>query len=201
MQRLLEKNINSPSEYEKIYWQRREKGVDEFDRRRWETILKYYKGGKLCDLGALDSQIPMLAKIMSPRAEVWGLDHAKEAIEDMQTRYPNVFWHVGDLYNTRFPQGYFDFTVLGEVLEHLEDPYKAIIEAKRITKKRGMIAISVPLNEAIEPGAVDKFRHLWSYEQKDIEELAAPYTEIKFEILRSTKDRYCFPQLLAWIRK
>ena len=59
-------------------------------------------------------------------SEQWGLDYAKEAIDDMKLRYPHVFWQVGDVYNTKFPNNYFDYAIAGELIEHLEKPEKFI---------------------------------------------------------------------------
>lgn len=205
MERLIPKHqdLNSIKEYNRIYFKRAEKDPDVFDVRRWNLLLKHYKGGRLIDIGCLDSQVPFLAKAIDSTAEIWGLDQAHEAIEDMEIKYPKILWHKGDLYNTKFKEGYFSYVVLGEVLEHLEDPYKAINEALRILRKGGYLAISVPFNEAIEPGAVDKHRHIWSFTQKDIETLVYPH-KVKFKILGSQYlpvYKYHFPNLIAFIKK
>lgn len=203
MERLAVQTIkNGPREYDRIFQARLEKGIDEFDLKRWNLLLKKYFRGKLIDLGCLDSMVPILAKGLHPRSEVWGLDRAELAIEEMQIKYPKVFYHVGDLYNTKFRDGYFDYVVLGEVLEHLDDPPKAVKEALRILKKHGTLAISVPLNESIEPGAKDLDRHIWSFTVQDIRDLVKPY-QAEIEIMGSqTKPyKYNFPNIIAWIRK
>ena len=66
----------------------------------------------------------------------------------------------------------------------------------------GVLAISVPLEEAVEPGAVDGERHIWSYTEADIRDLVAPYaSKVKTKVLRSKlfpKYLYCWPQLVVW---
>ena len=202
MQRLIEQNINTKEEYDRIFKVRAEKDVDEFDQMRWKRLLKYYQKGKLIDLGCLDSLIPQMAKEMHPRSEIWGMDHAAEAVAEMQNKNPSIFYHVGDIHNTKFPKHYFDYVVLGEVLEHMEEPEKVIKEALRILQKKAILAISVPYNEAREPGAVDKDRHLWSFTEEDFVKMAQPY-KCEFEILGSQLNpyKYHFPNLLVWIRK
>src|SRR5437660_299323 len=132
MQRLLNTNTkNDAKEYNRIFRIRKHNGLDEFDLKRWNLLLKYYKGGRILDLGCLDSLVPHLAKKMHPLAEVWGLDQAEEAIAEMQSKYPKILYHIGDLYNTKFHNKYFDYIVMGEVLEHLDDPERALQEALR----------------------------------------------------------------------
>lgn len=205
MQRLATKNINTPSEYNRIFKVRAETGIDPFDLKRWNLLLKWYKGGRIVDLGCLDSMVPVLAKGSHPKSEVWGLDHAKEAIDEMQARYPTILYHAGDIYDTKFINQYFDYVVLGEVLEHLEKPEEAIKEALRILKRNGTLAISVPLNEAIEPGAVDKDRHLWSFTLEDIKKLlGSSVRDIKYKVLGSQYKpvyQYHFPNLIVWCKK
>ena len=204
MQRLPEQNINTAKEYERIFFDRRIKGVDDFDLRRWRTLLKKYKGGKLIDLGTLDSLVPIMAKGMYPQAEIWGLDQAEEAIKQMQEQYRQIYYKVGDVYQTGFKDEEFNYIVMGEVLEHLENPELAILEAMRILKVGGTLAISVPFDEAKEPGAVDKDRHIWSFTKEDFEEILKPFGKLRLEVLRSFQKpvyRYCWPQLLVWVTK
>ena len=88
MDRLLEgKGLNNPAEYDRIYFQREKQGVDAFDQKRWKKLLKFYKGGRLVDLGCLDSLVPVFAKEKHKDAEVWGIDVAEEAIKAMRIKY------------------------------------------------------------------------------------------------------------------
>ncbi len=48
----------------------------------------------------------------------------------------------GDIQNLKFRNNFFDITICSEVLEHVDNPLKAIKELKRVTKKR--LIISVP---------------------------------------------------------
>lgn len=202
MKRLSEKNINTNEEYNRIFFERQEKGVDSQDKRRWKKLLKYYKGGKLIDLGCLDSQIWKYS-----RGLYLGIDIAEEAIIQMQfdtEDKEDVYFEVRDLYDTKFPDNYFDYAVLGEVIEHLEKPEEAIKEAVRILKKGGTLAISTPLEEEKEAGAVDSERHLWSFNVDDLTGWLKPYGEVKSQILGSEYFplyKYHWPSLLAYLKK
>lgn len=206
MERLAENSeANSPAAYNEIFLKRAEKGIDDFDIKRWKALLKHFKGGRLVDLGCLDSMVPVIAKKKFPKAECWGIDLANEAIGHMQALYPEVIFEVGDIYKTTFPDGYFSYAVAGEVLEHLERPADFIKEAFRILKPGGILAISTPMEEAIEPGAVDGDRHLWSYAPADIRELTKEHgIPLGLRVIGSQyfpKYIYHFPNMVIWVEK
>lgn len=197
-------NKNSPQEYDRIFKERAKSEPNWQDVRRWKMLLKYYEGGSLIDLGCLDSDIPKFIKYPNLYT---GVDVVLEALVEMQKKYPHSHYEYSDLYNLppvikNFPHSY---AILGEVLEHLSEPKKAIREVFKTLKPNGILAISVPLEEAKEPGACDKDRHLWSFTKQDIEDLVKPYAKkIKTKVLRSKwfpKYRYCWPQLLLWAYK
>lgn len=180
MKRLIDGlGLNSPQEYNRIFNVRQEKGIDFQDLRRWHTLLKKFKGGRLLDAGCLDSLVPTLALEKYPKASVWGIDTAKEAIQKMQQKYPKVKYKVADVYKTGFKDGVFDYIVAGELIEHLDSPQKFIDEAFRILKPKGILAISTPLNEEIEVGAVDGHRHLWSFSVDSVTKMLKVHGKIK----------------------
>lgn len=193
---------NSPQEYDEIFKDRMNKGIDGFDLRRWRVLIKYFRKGRVLDLGCLDSLVLEMAKMKNLKAECWGIDYAEDAINIMQKMYPDIIYQTGDVYNTKFPSGYFNYVVAGQLLEHIEEPKKCIDEAFRILKKNGILAISVPLEE--KNGEVDKERHLWSFKLDDFKELFKPYEVFDYKILRSKyfpKYKYSFPVLVIFGKK
>lgn len=204
MKRLATENTNTAAVYDEIYGQRKIKGPDWSDLRRWKKLLRFFRGGKILDSGCLDSNIPIIAKAILPKCEAWGIDIAAETIADMQRMYPDIAYLVMDLYHTKFKDDYFDYIVMGEVIEHLEDPVAAIKEAMRILKPKGYLAISTPLDEAKEPGAVDGEHHLWSFTIEDLMALLKPYGGVKTSILGSQHFptyKYAWPVLITWTKK
>lgn len=200
MKKLTEQSeLNSPKEYDRIFkvskpnWQ---------DRRRWKYLMKHYKKGSLLDLGCLFSEIPS----MMDSSMYTGVDLASEAVEEMQKRYPQARYEVGDIYNLPkiikiFPYSYI---VLGEVLEHCEYPWRVVDMAWDMLRPGGTLAISVPLEEAREPGAVDGDRHLWSFTKRDIINMIPPGAEIKTKILGSQyfpTYKYAWKSLILWAKK
>ena len=207
MKRLIEGlGLNSSSEYDNIFAIRALKGVDEHDLKRWKKLIKFYKGGRFIDLGCLDSLCPILIKEQWPREEVWGIDIASEAIAEMQRRNAvlGIYYQVGDVYNTGFPKNYFSYAVAGEILEHLDDPEKFIAETFRILKSGGTLALSTPLGEENEPGAVDGERHVWSWETEDMYRLMGKYGKVTTKMTGSEfypKYVYHWPTLYAYVLK
>lgn len=206
MKRLIENSgLNTAEDYDAIYTVRSEKGfVDTFDYERWKVLLARYKGGSLIDLGCLDSLVPVLAKIMYPEAYVVGVDQSSVAITDMRKKYPEPRFEIRDVYETDYPDEYFDYAVAGEILEHLERPHDFIKESFRILKPGGTLALSTPLEEHKEPGAVDMDRHIWSFSKDDIGEMLSPYGKVKTRVLRSRlfpKYQYRWPVIIAYVKK
>lgn len=194
---------NSSDEYDRIYKERKLKGVNWADKRRWKYMIKYFRGGKLLDIGCLDSNICELAVNQDDFTIAVGIDTTEEAINDLieNRKDPRIRYLVQDLHNH---DGMYDYICMGEVLEHLEDPKKAILKALNMLNKNGILAISVPYNEAIEPGAVDGHRHIWSFTEYDFRDIIDLGYNVNFKILGSRyfpTYRYCFKQLLVYIKK
>lgn len=201
MRRLnIQNQLNSSEAFDKIF---KEKKPNEMDIRRWQELFKYYKGGHFIDLGCLWSYIPLWAKRRYPGFEIWAMDQAEEAIREMAEAEPSINYTVGDVYETLFPNEYFDYAVAGELIEHLERPHDFIKEVFRILKPGGKLALSTPKNE--KKGEVDEHRHLWSFTASDIRDLCRPYMrgakiyEIPSWIERRMK--YHHPYLICIITK
>ena len=206
MKRLLDgPGDNSAAEYDRIFFERATKPADWFDRRRWKTLLKHYKGGSLIDLGCLDSLVPLWARERDPSANIWAIDAAPQAMAVMGKILPDINYAVGDVYKLDFVDNVFDHCIMGEVLEHAQRPGDMIKEALRVLRPSGILAISVPLNEHLEIGAVDKDRHVFSYCLQDFKDLSAGLGEVfDSKVLRSRwfpTYRYSWPTLIVWIKK
>jgi 2-polyprenyl-3-methyl-5-hydroxy-6-metoxy-1,4-benzoquinol methylase len=74
--------------------------------------------------------------------EYKGIDSSGEAIKLGKKHNPNLNIEIGDIYNLKFKSKSFDLIICTEVLEHLEDPGKALAELKRVSRK--YILFSVP---------------------------------------------------------
>lgn len=79
-----------------------------------------------------------------------GIDYSKDAIKIGRKIYPHLSLFEGDVYGLKYKDNSFDLSLCTEVLEHLEDPEKAVSEIKRVTRK--YLVFSVP-NEPFFIGA------------------------------------------------
>ena len=77
-----------------------------------------------------------------------GVDADEELIEKARKKYANdmqrVSFYAGDVEDLQFEDEAFDAFYMGEVLEHLEDPYSALKEAYRVLKPGGYGIITTP---------------------------------------------------------
>ena len=73
---------------------------------------------------------------------VHGFDINPECVAFCKQTYPHQNWQVGDIYKTNYSDHFFDMVMCCEVLEHLQQPQKALEELIRISKK--YLLLSVP---------------------------------------------------------
>jgi len=74
--------------------------------------------------------------------KIEGVEQSKEAIALGKKLFPKAKIKLGDIYNLPYKTNSFDLVVSTEVLEHMEDPQKALLEIIRVSKK--YIILSVP---------------------------------------------------------
>jgi 2-polyprenyl-3-methyl-5-hydroxy-6-metoxy-1,4-benzoquinol methylase len=77
-----------------------------------------------------------------PSAEVSGIDYLNENISICRNQNLNV--KQGNVYDLDIQDNSFDAVIFMEVIEHLEDPQKAIAEIHRILKPNGSLIIGFP---------------------------------------------------------
>ncbi|HSX10022.1 MAG TPA: class I SAM-dependent methyltransferase [Candidatus Saccharimonadales bacterium] len=70
-----------------------------------------------------------------------GIDFLEKAIKIGKKLHPKLKLRQGDIYKLPYRDNQFDLVICTEVLEHLEDPEKALKELKRITKKYCVISV------------------------------------------------------------
>jgi len=110
---------------------------------------------------------------------------------DYAKKYGN-YYTVGSIYKLKFKDKEFDTAIVSEVIEHLDNPDKAMEELKRISKK--YIIITVPYKEKLIrevcPHCLNKFYrsgHIQYFDLKRIEEMINNH---KLEIVKVKKIAY-----------
>lgn len=71
-----------------------------------------------------------------------GIDMSDDALQIARSIHPDITVKKGDIYNLQFQDNMFDMVLCLEVLEHLDDPQRALKELVRVSRKH--IALSVP---------------------------------------------------------
>jgi SAM-dependent methyltransferase len=113
--------------------------------------IKKYTQGRLLDIGCGDKQYK---EMINPFVtEHIGLDH-EETLHDKANI--DLF---GTAYNVPIDDNYFDTDLCTAVLEHLEEPDKAIKEAYRVLKSGGYAIYTVPLFWLLHEEPRDFYRY------------------------------------------
>jgi SAM-dependent methyltransferase len=139
-------------------------GADEYDEmwRRLEDFLHYNPGARhrrrlvlralrthagaatnVADIGCgVGEMIAFLADELA-HCRFTGIDFSAGAIESCRRRLPTHQWEVADVVNDDLP-GPFDAVVCSELLEHLDDPARALMRIAPSLKPGGTIVVTVP---------------------------------------------------------
>ncbi len=113
-------------------------------RKRLELIKRYLslKGKKILDIGC---GIGVYAnEFFKEGAKVYGIDIDKENIELALKSNPNLNLQIARAEALPFKDKFFDIVFLNEILEHVEDDKKTILEAYRVLKPKGKMIIFAP---------------------------------------------------------
>ena len=100
----------------------------------WKELYQNIIGDSVLDLGCASGISLSLIKTFNPLIEATGLEGNDSGKSMWDLRNLNVI--SGDIYNLPFDDNSFDTVYSSHVIEHLEDPTRAIEESIRVAKKR-----------------------------------------------------------------
>lgn len=86
---------------------------------------------------------------------------------------------IADATSIPVEDGSYDTVIMGEILEHLPDPMKALKEARRILKSGGTLLATVPFMAGIHGDPHDYGRYTETFWQKAAEDLGLKILEIE----------------------
>ena len=126
--------------------------VSEFDpgfEKRARFIfeaIEVYKPKKVLDAGCGRGFYSHGASFYPFVQDIQGFDVNDQylALAKKHCRDKKIKLRKADIYNLPYPDGSFDFIIFSEVLEHLTNEKNALGELKRVLKKDGIIALTVP---------------------------------------------------------
>ena len=96
----------------------------------------------ILDVGAGEGFMLEMFRKNNVAKKIEGIEYMDEAIKLGNKINPKVKIKKGDIYKLPYKAGTFDLIICTEVLEHLENPKKALTELIRVAKK--YIILSVP---------------------------------------------------------
>jgi SAM-dependent methyltransferase len=118
---------------------------DKYARIRFEICLKllstYIKNyPKVLDIGCYTAD---LLKLLPVSVDYYGIDSDENALKIAHERGAKI--SKIDLENEEIPLDQkFDIIIITELLEHLKDPEKLILQIKHLLKENGVVLISLP---------------------------------------------------------
>ena len=101
--------------------------------------------GKVLEVGSGAGAFVRAIKSYRPDLEIVGCDIDASLVKlarrlDIRNKYERM-----DVCNLSYKNASFDAVVIFDVLEHLEDPKKALFQIKRVLKAKGIIHLAIPL--------------------------------------------------------
>ncbi|MDP6665818.1 MAG: methyltransferase domain-containing protein [Dehalococcoidia bacterium] len=102
---------------------------------------------RLLDFGCGPGTITIdLAEHLLPEGSVVGIDMSQQVIGQARStaserQIPNVTFEVNSVYETGYATGSFDAVYAHQVLQHLPEPTKALIEARRLLRPGGICGV------------------------------------------------------------
>lgn len=104
--------------------------------------VKKKKTGRVLDMGCAYG---FVLQRFPKSFDRYGLDISKFAVEEARRRSPDISFRVGNAEGKQpFQDNYFDFIVMNDVLEHLNNPQKALQNAYSMLKKGGILYLNTP---------------------------------------------------------
>src|SRR3990172_8352313 len=149
---------------------------------RYELIVNLIgneiKGKKILEIGCGDGILSFL--LAQKGAYVTGIDISKEAIKfarDKCNHMANMDFLLSSAYELTFREKSFDYVVSSDVIEHLVEPEKMLLEIKRVWNKTGKVIITTPIKFTKYP--LDKMHYQEFYEEEFNYLLGKYFEEIK----------------------
>lgn len=116
--------------------------IDRFNLRLIEFIRACGDVRTIFDVGCGEGFSLSLIQKSGIRAKLSGVDASRKSLALGKKEFPHLDLAYGDIYNLQAKNNAYDVVLCTEVLEHLENPQKALGELKRVSRK--YVIISVP---------------------------------------------------------
>jgi len=128
-------------------------------KRRFEEVAKLIEPvkGEVLDIGSADGMFTKVILDNTKAKKAIGIDVLKKSVDWANNHWRNnkkMEFKLGDAHKLRFKDERFDAVFSLEVLEHVHDPFRVLLEVKRVLKKGGYAVFLVPSDSLL-------FRFIW----------------------------------------
>lgn len=147
------------------------------------ALLRDIPNGSILDVGCGEGFTLNKLQLAGIGRKLEGIEYQKRAIELGKKQYPELIIKQGSIYKLPYKANSFDLVLCTEVLEHMDDPKKALNELVRVSKK--YLLLSVP-NEPFFMFAQLLRGKNWSRFGNDIEHINH-WSFVEFQQFVSTK--------------
>jgi 2-polyprenyl-3-methyl-5-hydroxy-6-metoxy-1,4-benzoquinol methylase len=118
--------------------------INDWKDKRHDTIVNVLSslaldGAELLDLGCGPG---WYTRNLTRFGRVTAVDLSDEAIERARSRYPDITFVAGDLYEVPLPRNHFDVVVSQEVIDHVPDARAFVERAADVLKIGGYLVLS-----------------------------------------------------------
>lgn len=118
-----------------------QKHIEQFQACLFELLDRGHPASVL-DAGCGEGFVLKYLKKHRPDVSLTGIDRNAEAVAYAQkVLQVDANFHVGDLYDLPFADDSFDTVLCSEVLEHLDQPERAVEELKRVARSHVLITV------------------------------------------------------------
>lgn len=130
------------------------------------------KGLKILDIGCGTGETLTFLNAYLPKPDLYGIDNSPVAIKFARKRGHKKILKI-DARKLPYKNGTFDYILLLDVLEHIENDTTILLEAKRVLKKTGRVIITTPALQFIWSEHDSEQGHFRRYVRHRIRKIAA----------------------------
>ena len=141
--------------------------------RMLRELRRTIKSGCVLDAGCGNGWLTL--RLVANNYNVVGIDSSPQCITHLRNKikalhyYRKIYTYIGDLAKLSFRDNSFDGIVCGEVLEHIQDDTKVILEFFRVLRPGGICVVTVPAKPDKWDIVDDISGHKRRYTRKELE--------------------------------
>jgi len=168
--RLKEGNINTPAYWDGIWLS--EAGLKRIDTDRFANMAGMLNRDEtILDVAGGLGEFLIFLRAAGFTNTLMHADQSQYAVD--RVRMAGFSSQLASAYQLPFAAKHFDAVTLGEILEHLDEPAKAVAEAARVARRT--VVVSTPYLTALNGDP----EHVWAWDLDAVYDLLAPHGRVR----------------------